>query len=224
MITSKRKVVRDEDRAEYSSRVSVSEAKEKAGVTFNEDLMMMRSYVDTSSMPAVPSGPVYKPAKTAEPVIRTEEPVRAPLRAADIMPTITRKRIEVEEVKETETIRKENTLTKPMKKALIAYMSVVLVLTIAVIATGIAISSVNADIGRYEREVSQLTQTMAQQNMALESLSDPEYIMGRAEALDMVKITSYNTTPQVTVNEPEQAAPTNPFDAFADGLSGMFGG
>lgn len=224
MVTSKRKVTQD-TAYDYEAPVA-SPAERKSGVTFNDDLMMMRSYVEPSAEP-VPADPVYKTVTKNEPVREQQVMVeKKAVRVADIMPVIAAKRtIKAETEKAPETTRREKMLSPVMKKALIAYLSVIVILTIAVIATGVVINSVSAEINAAEAESMSMSQTIALQQAELERLADPEYLGTIAkEELNMTEINSVITGKLVDVKQKQAETATNPFDAFCDWISSIFGG
>lgn len=203
-------------------------AKERTSVTFNDDIMMMRSYIEASpETVAAPAEPVYKSAAREE-AVPYEAPVtvKKPVRVSDIMPVIAAKRAaetEKEQKQEKIAAPRDKILSHSMKKALIAYLSIVIVLTIAVIITGVAISSVSASIAGDEAAATTLTQTIALQQAELESLSDPETLGKLAAELNMTEVTTSVTTPLVPIREKETVSNTNPWDAFLDWMGSIFG-
>lgn len=214
MVTSKRRVGREEP------QVSATATKEKSQATFNDELMMY-SYLEQEPLPVEPTylsdvevKPKEKPEKVA---------VKTTMRLADVLPEITRENV-TERKTETVTVAKEKPLTPAMKKVLVTYLCVVLFLTAAVIATGVILSGINAQIGTYESQIAQMNQTMALQEATLESLSDPEVIMSKAEGLGMVSADVSVTSPLVSVSETETVTDTNWFDALCEWLGGLFGG
>ena len=228
MVKSQRKIVREEDKLGYFEDTALSNAKEETvSMRFNNDLLMTRSYVDSSSRTA-PVEPKYTPVVPAPQEPEVEHKLKKTSRPADyVPPVITRKpaaQIEEETDIESVSAKKEKTLTPTMKKALIAYLSIIFAVTVAIITTGIMINSMTADIAGHEAARASLSQTIVMQEAELESLSDPEVMAELAESLGMKTPGDYVTSDRVSVNEPPTDNDSNWFDAFGDYIGGLLGG
>ncbi len=244
MVTSKRRIERDEDR--YGGFAAGDTYIEDATTEreFSDDILQMRSYVAAperrerteTARPAEPEAPapkkaepevrpVERPARAEETFARPEQlPERKNIR--DLMPKIvSRKRsAEIERPAETPVVH-EKKLPASAKKALIIYMTVVLAVVIGIIATGVAVSSVSAQVADFESTIAQQEETIASQREDLAVLSDDGAITARAEELGMVAIEeddigSYDRLEIGGNTEDESGV----FDNIRDWFNSVFGG
>ena len=138
----------------------------------------------------------------------------------DVMPTIKSQAY----VKET-TPRQGAQLSASAKTTLVIYIAAIIVLSIVVIATGIAINSAQSQAEKLQADLSAKLQLKAEQDVELDKLSDPVYVAGLALGDGMEKISSYEEVQLMNIIEPEAyESETGWFDHFCGWLSGFFGG
>jgi hypothetical protein len=126
---------------------------------------------------------------------------------------------------ETQTPVKTGRVSAPSKLMIFVYVACIAVIAAIVIGTGVAISKSSGRVSALERDRNAYLTAVAEQNNQLELYENDSFMTGEAIEQDMEKITGYTEIPQIEFGQPsEYAAPTNPFDRFADWIGGIFGG
>jgi len=126
----------------------------------------------------------------------------------------------------------ENTQDRPKgkvkafdKTALVIYLAVMIAIIAAVIATGVALTSVNNRNEELSGQVQNMQSIVNTQQTELNRLSDPNYILEVALNGGMEAITEYRELNIIDLEPPRvYEMPTNWFDSLARFISGMFGG
>lgn len=233
MVTSKRRIERDEDRFGGFAEVDDTYRAEADRREFSDDLLNMRSYVaepekkEETEAPRI--APLYEPSTTEkrEVEVRGEIAV-APVKksAREVMPDImARRREEKVERSVVTPVIKERKLTPTAKRALVIYMSIVLAIVTGIIATGVAVSSVSAQIVDYETTIASQEETIASQREGLALLDNSAVIADKAEQLGMVAIENgeVNSFDKLGIGgntEDESGI----FDSIRDWFNSVFGG
>lgn len=236
MVTSKRRIERDEDRFGGFAEVDDTYRAEAERKEFSDDLLNMRSYVtesDKEEEVAQPSAEsVYDTVTTKETTEHATEVRRevtaAPVRksAREVMPDImASRRAEKTERKVATPVIKEQKLSPTAKRALVIYMSIVLAVVAGIIATGVAVSSVSAQVTNYESVIAQQEETIALQREGLALLDNASVIADKAEELGMVaiddsEIGSFDKLGIGGNTEDESGI----FDSIRDWFNSVFGG
>lgn len=240
MVSSRRQISRDEDRYGGFAEIAASDVGERE---ISDDILNMRSYVTPSEQEAplrdtapAPAMPTPRERREAAPV-RTAAPARPapaadasaaaparPRRMSDVMPEIVRPvRKEKTVAAQPAPVIRERKLTASAKRALIIYMSVVLAIVAGIIATGVAVSSVSAQVTGYESSIAAMEETVAQQRELLAQLANEAVIADEAEKLGMVPVDETTGYDRMEIGETEEEA-SGVFDAIRDWFNAIFGG
>ncbi len=220
MLSIKRQIESEQERygsfADITADSTVSTERE-----INDDLFVMRASSDKGAAVAAPA--IEK---------KTEEaPIKVPLneeRHAYTQSTAQMHEIVRSEEKREQAVAKQNVvvhekrLSASAKKAIAVYMSIVFALVLAVIITGVCVSSVNADIASIQSTISSQESTIA--DMSSQLVVDEADILEAAEEMGMVTvdqsdIRDYDNLELVEDSEDE----TGVFDSVRDWLN-SFGG
>lgn len=111
------------------------------------------------------------------------------------------------------------------RAALIAYVASVVILAAIVIATGLAVSNLNAQSAKIEQEIVAKNEQLAQINSDIALYTDLDRITGAAVNNGMQKIESAVEVDLLPTAEPvTYKGRTNWFDKFCDWLSKIIGG
>ena len=241
MVSSRRQISRDEDRYGGFAEVAESDVSERE---ISDDILKMRSYVTPSGIretehdtaPAEApvrqerreaASPAPAPAVRPAPVVRehaAEAAVVRPRRASDIMPEIVRPvRKEKAVSAQPAPVIRERKLTASAKRALVIYMSIVLAIVAGIIATGVAVSSVSAQVLGYETSIAAQEETIASQREALAQLANEAVIADAAEKLGMVEVGGTTGYDRLEIGTTEEEA-SGVFDSIRDWFNAIFGG
>ncbi len=237
MVTSRRQIVREEDR--YGGYTAEADSVEKTEISSGERvisnniLKMRAAHTETEDIGApaekaepraekIVERPVTRPERTSygrtavRSYDRTISPSR-PKRISDVMPEVQRR-----EKIETVSIVKEQKLTAATKRLLMIYLVAVFAVVAAVIATGIIAGNLQSDVSALETSVET---SSAMLNDQLEEMQ--EWIDGigdKASDLGMVEIDGVDGTYDAV----EESAPTEEangvFDNIRDWVNSIFGG
>lgn len=245
MVSSRRQISRDEDRYGGFAEIAASDVGERE---ISDDILNMRSYVTPSVQEAPPSdtasaaeAPAPRerreavapastaasvrtaPVRTAPAASETATPAK-PRRISDVMPEIVRPvRKEKTAAAQPAPVIRERKLTASAKRALIIYMSVVLAIVAGIIATGVAVSSVSAQVTNYESSIAAMEETVAQQREILAQLDNEAVIADEAGKLGMVPVDETTGYDRMEIGETEEEA-GGIFDAIRDWFNAIFGG
>lgn len=152
------------------------------------------------------------------------EPEKKQRTREDLMPTIKTLKYNGEnQAAPEESIapkRKTGAIDPKYKVMLTIYVTIALVLAIAVIVTGVYISGAQADAAAVSDMLGQKQATILEQEATLASLLDEENIMEQATANGMVRAdgADYSIDRVEKVDVPETPPLTNGFDKFCDGF------
>lgn len=197
MVTVKRKVTNENERY-----VGYDE-----GTTFEtEDYTTSKSFtaaqMDTETTFAYTPREDYATDLTVDPV-------------KEVMPKIKRERV-------TEPAKKERIAAKT-QLMLFAYLAVAVVLAVAVIATGIAISNANNRASQLESELALKLATINSQAAELEVLNDENVIADKAANQGMIKVDNATSVELIPLGDKVvYEASSNWFDKLCDALSKVF--
>lgn len=227
MVTVKRKIKNDVDRyGGYGVELKTPDADPsiEIGDSFNqyEYKRAQESVNYTSTATATPP-----PAPQRQPI--TENKAETAEKVADptpdeFMPRINREKHDEEREQEQVSVKKQK-IDGRTKLVLGIYVSVILILSALVIATGIALSSTGARVNSLESELDAQNAIVARQIEELSRLSDEDAIRGRAYENGMERVESSQSIELLPMGEAKTyEGTTNWFDSFCDWLSGVFGG
>lgn len=161
------------------------------------------------------------------------KPVMAPARAKktrkrekeDVMPSIRTRAYASEEQGEQPKTREKSGMASKTKVALVAYIAVVLVLAVLVIATGLAVSNINAQSARLENEIAIKNNRLTELNAEIKEYTNLDRITGAAVNNGMEHIGNVTEVELVPTNPPTNyEGKTNWFDKLSDFLSNIVGG
>lgn len=159
----------------------------------------------------------------AEPAVR----IAPEFTETEFMPVVTREAETEVSTREDEQIETDNhvNLTHKAKMALCVYIACAFIVAMLVLATGIAITSINGEVVSLENEVRTQSAVLAEKQAVIDYLLDDATVAESAKAAGMVKSEGARAIDLIEMEE--VAAPTvrtNAFDRFCDFLGSIFGG
>lgn len=237
MVTSRRQIVREEDR--YGGYTAEADSVEKTEVSSGErvisnNILKMRAeHTETEEVQApaekaeardekVIVKPVIRPERTSygraavSGYDRTISPSR-PKRISDVMPEVQRR-----EKEETVSIVKEQKLTAATKRLLTIYLVAVVAVVAAVIATGIIAGGLQSEVGALETSVETSSAILNDQLAEMQEWIDG--IGDKASDLGMVEIDDVDGTYGELVEGTPTEDTNGIFDGIRDWVNSVFGG
>ena len=254
MVTKKRRIVSEQDRfGGYGMQPALKTAVDETETERLRDESFSFSIADEPGF-ITESRPAYQPERNAyveksdnghsraDKVIEYSsrpyfgaydfvKPVRAKKsrkhEKEDVMPSIRTRAYAKESVEEESSVTygAKSKLSGKTKAMLIAYISVVLVLAVTVIATGLAASNINAQSSKLEYEISLKNAQLTEINAEIREYTNLDRIAGAASGNGMENIGSVTEIELVPPVDPvEYEGRTNWFDAVCDFVGKIFGG
>lgn len=142
----------------------------------------------------------------------------------EIMPSVIREErysVSQEQEKHVEAQK----LTQKEKVMLCVYGAIAVILALIVFATGMAITSVGNDVSALESRLAARSEIVAMQESELAYYMDDETIINAAVSMGMESVTAATELELIDMSAAaDYTAKTNPFDAFCDFISSIFGG
>ncbi len=142
----------------------------------------------------------------------------------EIMPSVIREErhsVSQEQEKRVEAQK----LTQKEKVMLCVYGAIAVILALIVFATGMAITSASSDVNALESRLAARSEIIAVQESELAYYMDDETIVNAAASMGMESVTAATELELIDMSGvAEYTAKTNPFDAFCDFISSIFGG
>ncbi|MDE6398192.1 MAG: hypothetical protein K2L51_02620 [Clostridiales bacterium] len=222
------KTVTDETETAYNERYSFRTVDEPAAFTAQRERITEAPAHEESAPPVIEysTRPYYgahgyaAPAKTGK--TRAKKSRRE---KEDVMPSIRTRAYVRPEEQQSEAEEPRAKMAGKTKIALIAYVVTVLALAVVVIATGLAVSNLNSDAARIEREIVQKNEQLMQINSDIAVLTDLDRIAGAAANGGMHKIEQTVEVDLLPTEEPvTYKGRSNWFDKICDWLSKIIGG
>lgn len=181
--------------------------------------------VDTSmytTLNTIGEKPVAQQAQEQDLPARPERE-KKPRTREDLMPTIKTLIYNDKQAAQNETVapkRRTSAIDPKYKVMLTVYVTIALVLAIAVIVTGVYISGAQAEAAVVSDMLGQKQAIIMEQESTLASLLDEDNIMEQATANGMVKTdgVDFDVDRVEKVDVPETPPLTNGFDKFCDGF------
>jgi len=248
MISTKRQIRRDDDRYGSFDADNASPLLSDFGISGDVDYIgnsMLRSDVDIDITNTAASTDIPEYTTEAAAPANVEVPPPAPLPERPAKPEVPHSREDVLPTLKTRSYATERTETEPASVAtertkesvrparrgitsrerimLCVYVAIALVLAIAVIATGVSISTASVQSDALVGQIEQKQAVILAQESELAVLQNEDNIRGRATEFGMVQAgeSVYDAPVAETVDYPQANPHTNPFDEFMDWLSGL---
>ncbi len=159
----------------------------------------------------------------AEPAVR----IAPEFTETEFMPVVTRDDETEVKVSADERPEVENhvNLSHKAKMALCVYIACAFIVALLVLATGIALTSVNGEVVNLENEVRSQSAVLAEKQAVIDYLLEDETVAEAAKNAGMVKSDGVRAIDLIEMEEvAAPAARTNAFDRFCDFLGSIFGG
>ena len=254
MVTSRRQIINDNDRyGGFIADTDVSSTADTGNeMEFSDDILRIASeptaektdrYARTAVAEPEEDYTEVKPEPTRQASYKVETPAsfrmvdepvveapKKPRRVEDVMPEIIRQNPTatttnaVISVEQPAPVVRERKLSAAAKRTLVIYMSVVVAIVAAIIATGVVVSGVAAEVAGYETSIAAMEETIRSQTGELGALSDEAVIRDRAEDMGMVdagdNASSYDRL-EIAEPTPDESGV---FDAVRDWFNSIFGG
>jgi|GEM_PF-2764760 len=119
---------------------------------------------------------------------------------------------------------KKASLKSKDKNMLFIYIAIVLAVAVAIIATGIGIGVSTRSATALEDQLIEQRQVLAESEIELFRMQDPDYLAFRASQQGMTTIISYTQVPLIELQPPQNFdPPSNWFDRLSKSLSNFFG-
>ncbi|WP_251546123.1 hypothetical protein [Pumilibacter intestinalis] len=143
----------------------------------------------------------------------------------DVMPSIRTRAYAKEQEKEQPAPREKTRISGKGKVALLVYAAAVVILAVMVIATGLAVSSINASSASLENEIAAKNARLSELNAEIREYTNLDKITGAAINNGMEKVEGATEVELLPTESPtDYEGRTNWFDKFCDFLSNIVGG
>lgn len=251
MVTTRRRITSEQDRfggygIQPSGTVTIDEPQTETPSFMQSDRYSFRTVTDEPAFSADVSATDSRVKQTEQPsqpdVIEyssrpynlTYDFLMPPAKQAkkqrrrekeDVMPSIRTRAYASAEEEKSEKKAAQAKISGKTKAALIAYVAAVVVFAILIIATGLAVSNINARSAELETEIAVKNERLAALNAEILGLTDMDAIAEAAANNGMQKIDSSIAVDLIPATDPVRyEGRTNWFDKFCDFISNIFGG